>query len=153
MQKTALIAGLGSAAMLLGALYFQYVMDLAPCKMCIWQRWPHGIAIVLGLIAYFMPIRMIALTGAAVVLAGAAIAGYHAGVELAWFAGPDTCSSGDISNLSAEALMAQILAAPVVRCDEIVWSLFGLSMAAWNGVISVGLAGIWLLAFKKAAAA
>ncbi len=151
MQKIALIAGMGSAAMLLGALYFQYVMDLAPCKMCIWQRWPHGIAIVLGLIAYFVPIRMIALAGAAVVLAGAAIAGYHAGVELAWFAGPDTCTSGDISNLSAEALMAQILSAPVVRCDEVAWSLFGISMAAWNGIISVGLAGIWLLAFKKGA--
>jgi len=153
MRNLAVIAGLGSLAMLLGAFYFQYVMDLAPCKMCIWQRWPHAIAIGLGLIAFFMPLRSIVLLGAAVVTVGAVIAAYHTGVEQGWFAGPNTCTSGDISNLSTDDLMAQILAAPVVRCDEIVWSLFGLSMAAWNGVISIGLAAMWLTAFRKGATA
>ncbi len=153
MRKIALLAGMGSAAMLLGALYFQYFMDLPPCKMCIWQRWPHGIAILIGLIAYFLPSRILLLLGAAAVLFGAGIAGYHVGVEQGWLAGPDTCTAGDVSGLSAEALMAQILATPVIRCDEIVWSMFGLSMAAWNGIISIGLAGIWLFGFRKGKAA
>ncbi len=148
MRKIALLAGAGSAAMLLGALYFQYFMDLPPCKMCIWQRWPHGIAIALGLLAYFLPLRVFALLGAAIVLVGAAIAGYHAGVEIGVFEGPNSCTGGF---LTAEniPLFGEDKPNDVVLCDEVVWSLFGLSMAAWNGIISLGLAGIWLFAFRK----
>ena len=148
MKKLALLATLGSLAMLLGAFAFQHIGGMAPCKLCIWQRWPHGIAIALGVLIYLIPNRWIALLGGLVVLGGAAIAFYHAGVELQFWPGPDTCTSGDISKLSAEALMAQILATPVVRCDEVPWSLFGISMAGWNGIISLGIGGIWLLAFR-----
>lgn len=153
MRKIALGAALGSAGMLLGALAFQYLGGLPPCKMCIWQRWPHGIAILLGLLIYVLPMRVIALAGAAVVLVGAGIAFYHAGVEQSWFEGPNTCTSNGIGNMSNEDLLAQILATPVVRCDDIAWSLIGLSMAAWNSIISVGLAGLWLFAFRKGASA
>ncbi len=148
-RNIVLTATLGSAALLLGALYFQYFQDLAPCKMCIWQRWPHGIAIALGLIALALPRREIMLLAGLVVLAGAGIGLYHAGVEQHWWQGPNTCTSGDISGMSTEDLLDQILAAPVVRCDEIVWSFLGLTMAAWNAVLSLGLAALWMLAAKR----
>ncbi len=149
-RQLILFATLGSAALLLGALYFQYFQDLAPCKMCIWQRWPHGIAIALGLVALAFPRREVMVLAGLVVFIGAGIGLYHAGVEQNWWEGPNTCTSGSISGLTTEELLDQILAAPVVRCDEIVWSLFSLTMAAWNAVISLGLVAVWLLAAKKA---
>lgn len=148
-QKTSLLAGLGSALMLGGALAFQHIGGLAPCEMCIWQRWPHGIAIGLALLITFVPLRLLALAGGLVVAVGAAIGAYHAGVELGIFAGPDTCTSNPIGDLSVEELLAQIEATPVVRCDEVAWSLLGISMAGWNALISVGLALIWLRSFVK----
>ncbi len=146
MKKLALLAALGSLAMMLGAWGFEYIGDLAPCKLCLWQRWPHKIAILLGIIMYFMPNRWIAALGGIVVLAGAGIAFYHAGVELKLWTGPDTCTGlANAGPLTVEALWAR----PVVRCDDIAWSLFGISMAGWNGIISIGLGATWLLAFFK----
>jgi len=93
---------------------------------------------------------MLYLIGGVIVLVGAGIAFYHAGVEQHWWEGPTTCTSQGIAGLSGEDLMAQIMDAPIVRCDEIPWSMFGLSMAAWNGVVSLGLAGMWFFALRKA---
>ena len=144
-----LLASLGSAALLLGALGFQYLGGLAPCKMCIWQRWPHGIAIALGLVALWAPSRLLALLGGAVVLVGSGIGLYHVGVEQKWWQGPTTCTSGSISDIAPEDLLNQILAAPVVRCDEIAWDLMGISMAGWNALVSLALVAIWIAAFRK----
>ena len=148
-RNLALIAALGSAALLLGALAFQYLGGLAPCKLCIWQRWPHGIAVVLGLVAMLGLVRPAALAGAAAMLVGSGIGVYHAGVEQGWWQGPDTCTSSPIDGLSTQDLLNQILAAPVVRCDEIAWSLMGISMAGWNAILSLVLAGIWVAAFVR----
>lgn len=149
MKRYVLIATLGSAALLLGALGFQYLGGLPPCKMCIWQRWPHLAAIVIGLVAWKSESRNLAYLGAVAVLITAGIGFYHAGVEQMWWEGPNTCTSGGIEGLTTEQLMEQIMGAPLVRCDEIQWSLFGLSMAAWNAVISFALAGIWLMGARR----
>ncbi len=146
MKKLALLAALGSLAMMLGAWGFEYIGEMAPCKLCLWQRWPHKIAIVLGLVMVFLPNRWIALLGGLVVLAGAGIAFYHAGVELKYWVGPDTCTG--LPGLSGTLTVDALWDRPVVRCDDIPWSLFGISMAGWNGIISLGLAATWLLAFK-----
>ena len=147
-QRLVLIAALGSALMLAGAFAFQHFGGLAPCKLCLWQRWPHGAAMLIGLVAAMMPLRVLSALGALVVLAGAAIAAYHVGVEQSWWQGPTGCASGSISGLSVQELLDQINAAPLVRCDEIPWSLAGVSMAGWNGIISVGLALVWLLSAR-----
>jgi len=144
--QSAVLAAMISSALLLGAFAFQYIGDLPPCKMCIWQRWPHGIAIFLGLLLFGLPVRPVASLGFLVVLVGAGIAFFHAGVEQLWWEGPSTCTSGSVAGMSTEDLLDQIMNAPLVRCDEIPWSLFGLSMAAWNGVISLVAAGLWLRA-------
>jgi disulfide bond formation protein DsbB len=149
-RNLALLAALGSAALLLGALAFQYIGGLAPCKLCIWQRWPHGIAIVLGVIALFGLVRPAAIAGTLTMLIGSGLGVYHAGVEQKWWEGPNTCTSGPVQGLSPEELLNQIMAAPIVRCDEIAWSLMGISMAGWNAIISLGLAAIWLMAAQRA---
>ena len=143
-RRWAFVAAMGSAGLLLGALAFQYWGGLAPCKMCIWQRWPHGIAIALGLAVAASGFGRLAWAGALAMLVGAGVALYHTGVEQAWWEGPTSCTSGSIDGISAADLLDQIMAAPVVRCDEIAWSFAGLSMASWNGLASLVLAGIWV---------
>jgi disulfide bond formation protein DsbB len=141
-----LVAAGGSAALLLAALAFQYVGGLAPCPLCIWQRWPHAAAVPVGALALWAGGVLLPLLGAGAMLAGAGIALYHSGVEQGWWDGPAACAAPDISGLTPEQLLAQIMAAPIVRCDEIPWEMFGLSMAAWNGIASLALAGVWLAA-------
>lgn len=143
------LAIFGSAALLGGAFAFQYLGGLAPCKLCIWQRWPHGVAIVIGVVALAFPGRLLPFLGMTAALTSAGIGVYHTGVEQLWWQGPTTCSAGDITGLSVEELMDQILAAPVVRCDEIAWQMWGLSMASWNAVLSFALALLWLMAMTK----
>ena len=143
------LAVFGSAALLGGAFAFQYLGGLPPCKLCIWQRWPHAAAIVIGVIALAFPGRLLPFLGMSAALTTAGIGIYHTGVERLWWQGPDTCTSGSISGLSVEELMDQILAAPVVRCDEIAWQMWGLSMASWNAVIALGLAAVWFVAMTK----
>jgi disulfide bond formation protein DsbB len=145
-----LLAAGGSLAMLLGAWGFQYIGGLAPCTMCYWQRWPHMAAVAIGALGLAVPSVALTLAGALAALATSAIGLYHTGVERAWWSGPSTCTSGDIGGLSTQELMDQILAAPLIRCDEVAWSFAGLSMASWNAVISLGLAVVWLLAWRAA---
>ncbi|MXU65928.1 disulfide bond formation protein B [Oceanomicrobium pacificus] len=151
-RNLALVALAGSAALLVGALGFQYLGGMAPCKMCIWQRWPHGIAILIGLMAIWQPRPHWFALGALVLFIGGAIGVFHAGVEWGFWEGPSTCTSGSISGLSTDALFDQIMAAPVVRCDEIPWAFLGLSMAGWNAVFSFLLAGIWWRGYASSSA-
>lgn len=143
------LAAAGSAALLLGALAFQYIGGLAPCAMCYWQRYPHMAAIVVGAVALLVPFALLALVGALAALGTAAVGVYHAGVEQGWWEGPNTCTSGPVEGLSPNELLNQILEAPVVRCDEVAWSMAGISMAGWNAIASAILAVIWLTAWAQ----
>ncbi len=147
-QRLVAVAAAGSAALLLGAFAFQHLGGLAPCKMCLWQRWPHAAAVLIGVFALWRPGRGLALAGALAALTTAGIALYHTGVERAWWQGPDSCSSAATTGLSAKELMDQILTAPLVRCDEVAWAFAGLSMASWNAVLSLALALVWVQAAR-----
>lgn len=146
-QQMQLLALAGSAGLLLGALAFQYVGGMAPCALCIWQRWPHVVALVAGLgLVLPGPWAGLGALGAGV---SGAIGIYHTGVERDWWEGPSSCTSGgDLSGLSAQELLDQIMAAPVVRCDEVPWEMVGLSMASWNAILSFGLAALWVLSIR-----
>jgi disulfide bond formation protein DsbB len=147
-----MIAAAGSAALMLGALAFQHIGGMAPCKLCIWQRWPHVVAIGIGAVAALsiLPARLLAGAGALAALATAGVGAYHTGVERKWWDGPASCSGGGVADQSAQDLFAQIMAAPLVRCDEVPWEMLGLSMASWNAVASLVLAGVWLMAWRAA---
>lgn len=144
-----ILATLGSGAMLAGAFAFQYLGGMYPCELCIWQRWPHGAAIVTGLLALVVPGRLLPLLGAAAAATTAGIALFHTGVERDWWAGLASCTGNSLTGLSAGDLLntAIVVAAPV-RCDEVPWEMFTLSMASWNGIVSVALAGLWLVAAR-----
>ena len=145
-----ILAMAGSLAMLAGAFAFQYIGGLAPCHLCLLQRWPHAAAVGIGLLALAVPGRLLPLAGAAAALTTAGIGLYHTGVERLWWAGPTSCSAGSIAGIDVKDLLdPTIVVAPVVRCDEVAWQMLGLSMASWNGVVSLGLMLIWLLAARS----
>ena len=141
-----LIAAGGSLALLLGAFAFQHIGGLAPCKLCLWQRWPHAAAIAIGALALALGNRVLAWLGALATLATAGIGIFHTGVERGWWEGPSTCTSSGMGNLSADELFDKIMNAPLIRCDEVAWSMLGLSMASWNAIIALVLAAIWVKA-------
>ncbi|PZQ99565.1 MAG: disulfide bond formation protein B [Cereibacter sphaeroides] len=144
------IATAGSALLLLGALAFQYLGGLAPCHLCILQRWPHLAAVLIGLVALMVPGRLLPLFGAAAALITAGIGLYHTGVERLWWQGPTSCSAGSIAGIDMKDLLdPTIVVAPVVRCDQVAWEMLGLSMASWNMLASLVLAVIWLMAARR----
>lgn len=141
------LAAFGSFALLGGAFLFQS-LGYAPCKMCLWQRWPHAVAIVIGVFAFLVSRhqREFAVLGALAALTTALIGVYHTGVERDWWEGPTSCSGNGALN-TADLLNTDI--APIVMCDDVVWSLLGLSMASYNALISFVLVAIWITAFRK----
>ena len=137
-----LIVAAGSAALLLGAYLSQHVGGLAPCPLCLIQRYPHFAVLGLGLVAAALGGRArVALLGlcglALLVTAGYGV--YHAGVEQGWFA--SGCAAPMAAG-SIEDIKAQIMAAPLTRCDEVPWSLIGVSLAGWNAIASALMAGL-----------
>ena len=144
---------LAASVVVLGtALLSQYVGGLQPCVLCLYQRVPYGVVIVLTALVLAWEFygnslapgvaRGTLLVSAWVFFAGACIAGFHVGVEQGWWQGTDGCAGPDLNALSLEELKQQLLASPVVRCDEVAWSLFGISMAGYNLMVSILLAGI-----------
>lgn len=152
MTRTTLIllASLGSAALLAGAFTFQ-AFGYAPCHLCLLQRWPHAAAVLIGLVALASGLRVMAWLGALAALTTAGLGLYHTGVERQWWEGPTTCTSGSIDGVDPTDLLNQILAAPIVRCDEVAWQMLGLSMASWNMLASLVLVGVWIMAARRAA--
>ncbi len=145
------LAAAGSAALLIAAFFFQW-LGWAPCQMCLWQRWPHAAAVVIGVITFVLPSRLLALFGTLAALTTAGLGAYHSGVERKWWKGPSSCTGGseDLGGISGDALLPGASEAPaLVLCDNFEPFLFGLTMANWNFLASLALAGLWLLAWRS----
>jgi disulfide bond formation protein DsbB len=139
-----------AAATLAGAWFFQLVLDIRPCPLCLEQRYAYYLAIPLGALVAFAAAkdapRAVVLAGLAVLaaatLANAGLATYHAGVEWHLWQGPTDCT-GPVGNLgSAGNLLARLDTVKVVRCDEVQWKFLGLSLAGYNVLISLLMAAI-----------
>lgn len=124
-------------ALIGGALTSQYGFGLFPCEMCMWQRWPHYTAIGLATLSFLVaPARtpLVWLATLAIALSGA-IGAFHAGVEYDWWDGLTQCATHFGGEGSA---LDRIMNAPLVRCDVAPWDLFGVSLAGWNAIFSLG---------------
>jgi disulfide bond formation protein DsbB len=136
-----------SAATLAGAHGFENFANLPPCPLCLDQREPYWAAIALALLALgalkwdkLKDTRLPIFLMGAIVLAlgyGAYLAGYHTGIEQKWWPGPATCTGAGAA-LTIEQMLGQT-DAKIVMCDEIPWSLFGISLAGYNLLIALGL--------------
>lgn len=137
------------ALLLAGAYISEYGFGLFPCEMCWWQRYPHFAAVALALISFAAKPRALWIALAAIaILASGLIGAYHAGVEYGWWEGLTTCAAAVGGGDALDA----IFAAPLVRCDEVQWSLAGISLAGFNFLISTAAAIAILLLLKKDAA-
>jgi disulfide bond formation protein DsbB len=150
-----LLVLLGSAAVIGGALLFQYVGGLAPCELCLLERWPYYIGMPLAVLVILAGgQRNLLIGGSALVmllfLASSGLAFYHVGVEQHWFAGPTACTGGSTGAKSLEDLRAQLMATKPVRCDEPQWTLFGVSLAGFNLLASLVLMVLAILALRDA---
>ena len=148
--SAALAIAVISAATLAGAWFFQLVLDIRPCPLCLEQRYAYYLAIPLGALVAFAAARHAprgVLVGGLVILAAAALANawlgaYHAGVEWQFWQGPTDCT-GPVVNLgSAGSLLQRLDTVKVIRCDEVQWRFLGLSLAGYNVLISLAMAAI-----------
>lgn len=146
LARARLIALVAPLLLLGGALLSQYAGGLYPCEMCMWQRWPHAAAIVLALAALATrgraeTSRLFTLLAALAIAVSGAIGLFHSGVEYRWWEGVTACSVPAAGG-SAQDVLDAIMAAPLTRCDVAPWSLFGISLAGFNALFSLGAAAL-----------
>jgi disulfide bond formation protein DsbB len=145
----AVTVALAGAATILGAWFFEYGIGLAPCPLCLDQRIPYYVGIPLAALTAFAATRgaprRIVMGGlvllAAIFVVGAALGIYHAGIEWKWWTGPQECS-GILPLNSSKGMLDRLERPRFVRCDEAAWRFLGLSLAGYNALISIALAGI-----------
>ncbi|HEU0215487.1 MAG TPA: disulfide bond formation protein B [Stellaceae bacterium] len=142
-----------SVVVLGAALLSQYWGGLTPCELCLLERWPWWIAIAIAAPSWLTGDRLApqipAFLLAIVFLVGAGLGFYHVGVEQHWFTGPTACTAGGAAATSVDALRAQLLGKQAVMCDEVQWSLFGVSMAGWNMIASAIMAAACVEAARR----
>ncbi len=136
------------AAALAAALAAQHLFGLRPCILCLYARVPYAVAGGLAVLILIRPpsARPALALAALAFLCGAGLAGYHAGVEQHWWAGTEGCQGGFGDARSIEELRARLARAPLRRCDEITWSILGVSITIFNLIGSLGAAAFALLA-------
>jgi disulfide bond formation protein DsbB len=133
-----------------GFFFFQYVMHLPPCPLCLEQREPYYVSVPLAALLFvganYGASRKVLIAGFAVIAAfmlwDCGLAVYHAGVEWRWWQGPDECS-GPITKFGAATdVLKHLDNLVLVRCDEVQWRFLGLSLAGWNALVSLALATV-----------
>jgi len=155
----ALAVGLIALATLAGAWFFQLVLDIRPCPLCLEQRYAYYLAIPLAVLVAIAAARdaprglvvagLVVLVLAA--LANAVLGGYHAGVEWKFWQGPTDCSGPVVDLGKAGSLLERLDTVKVIRCDEVQWRFLGLSLAGYNVLISLLMAAIALWGAGKTA--
>ncbi|MGM4915905.1 disulfide bond formation protein B [Tardiphaga sp. 813_E8_N1_3] len=155
----ALVVGLIALATLAGAWFFQLVLDIRPCPLCLEQRYAYYLAIPLAVLVAIAAGRNaprgLVVTGLVVLalaaLANAVLGGYHAGVEWKFWQGPTDCSGPVVDLGKAGSLLERLDTVKVIRCDEVQWRFLGLSLAGYNVLISLLMAAIALWGAGKTA--
>ena len=129
-----------SSLMLISAFYLEYFHGALPCDLCITQRWFHGAIIAYSLIIILilnknLISKKILILGAAILWLSSSLAGlYHFGIEMNFWTGPDKCSSN--IDFSKDTLTYLLNKSPI-KCNEVMFEIFGLSLAGWNSVASL----------------
>lgn len=150
------LIGLASLALIGGAWFFELILHLRPCKLCLEQRAPHYAAIGLTTLALLLArsrrLQIAALIVLALLMAWSTGLGvYHSGVEWGIFAGPNDCGGTPAPTAAGvQDLMKQLQTTRIVSCTEAAWRFLGLSLAGWNALASLGLLALALLGLRNA---
>lgn len=151
-----LAAACASAAMLAAAHAFETFGHLNPCHLCLLQRDVYWTSLSVGVVGFVLGYMRFgwarrAADGllALIFLVGMGLAAYHAGVEWKWWPGPASCTgSGTVTATQLSAFLNGAKST-VVQCDEAAWRMFGVSMAGYNAIISLGLTVLSVLAVRE----
>jgi len=138
--RVCLFLAVTSLGILAAAFVMQYVFGIEPCVLCTYQRVPYALTTGFALFGAAMPLapvrrRTVVLICAVIFAAGAALAAYHLGVEQAWWPGSEACT-GETAALTLSDMEKALSTKPTVRCDAVPWTLFGLSLTAYNLIAS-----------------
>jgi disulfide bond formation protein DsbB len=157
----AAIVVLAGVATIGGFFFFQYVVGLAPCPLCLEQRNAYYLSVPLAALLWlgagYGSQRKVLLLGFLVIAAAmvwnTGLSTYHAGIEWKWWPGPQECT-GPMNNVgSAKDLLGQLNTFSPIRCDEAAWRFLGLSLAGYDVLVSLALTivALWgaLASFKR----
>jgi disulfide bond formation protein DsbB len=153
-QLLLVIAGLSSTA-LMSAYIAQYGFKIYPCHLCYYHRAVYAVVIVLSLAAAVKPVlnrcieRMFLGALWLACATGIGVAGYHVGVEHKWIEPPRACLNAYMDGNSLEEVKAEIMNEPVVPCDRVAWSMFGLSMTDYSLLLFLLLLALTTLAIRR----
>jgi disulfide bond formation protein DsbB len=147
-----------AAATIAGAWFFQLVLDIAPCPMCLEQRYAYytiiPLAVLIAIAAKMGVPRRVLIAGLVLIalaaLANAAFGAYHAGVEWKFWPGPSSCTGSTTLNLGGGSLLDQLDKVKVVPCDVVQWRFLGISLAGYNALISLLMAALAAWGIAKA---
>ena len=154
------LVALAAGATLAGAWAFEW-FGYAPCELCLQQRYAYYLGAPLAALAAAAFAAKWKRTGAfglalvaAMFLANSVFGAWHAGVEWGFWTGPQGCSGAFTKALDASDFMRQLETTKLVRCDEVAIRILGLSLAGWNGLVSLGISmlasfGAWRAAMLK----
>lgn len=146
MPTARLLALLVPALLLAGAWGSQLIGGLYPCEMCHWQRWAHYAALAAAIFGFVLkPARWPVILAALLIMLSGAIGAFHAGVEYGWWEGFTQCTVTATSGSAAD-MLKEIMATPLIRCDVAQWTMFHVSLAGFNAILSLGFGGLilWL---------
>ncbi len=159
--RRAAFAVLFLAALAIGGAWFsQLVMGLAPCELCLFQRWPYYVGVPVAALASILALGSAGRRGdtlalllallALIFLVSAGLGIYHAGVEWGFWPGPTACTGQYVSPASSDDFLKSLESGPSVRCDQAAIRILGLSLAGWNALVSILIAVISVAGAKAA---
>ena len=151
----ALVVAVVGAATIAGAWFFELVVELKPCPLCLEQRVPYYIGVPLALAVAFAAWRgapRVLVVGGLLALAGLMLWGVylgalHAGIEWKFWVGPQECSGAPQLGPPGD-FMKRLQTINITRCDEAAWRFLGISLAGYNALISLALAAVALWGAK-----
>jgi disulfide bond formation protein DsbB len=138
---------IASLAALAFAFVAEYGFGARPCILCLYGRLPYAVTAVIAAAALLLLTRdshrhaAVWLLCATVFLAGTALSAYHVGVQQHWWRSVAGCTADPLAPLTVDDLRATMTGKPpLAACDEVSVRVFGLSLAAWNGMYALALA-------------
>ena len=135
---------------LIAALYVEYILGFKPCILCIYQRIPYAIAILISLIAFLIGNRNILLIILGLTfLAGILLSGYHVSIEKGIIEPLFSCTGENIKALEKEEILKSLNNIQP-DCKDVDFSIFGVSLATLNFIISFVLTIVIVYIFKHA---
>lgn len=159
--RAALFLTVAMAAVVGGALAFQYIGGYLPCELCLKERIPYYVGAPLMLLAFLSALlrwppvltRALLLVGGLLMTVGLAMAIYHSGVEWKFWPGPKDCAAAFLATTTdAGKLLGQLNSVHPPACDQAAGRFLGLSFAGWNAVASLILAAVaYKAAFRSSA--